>query len=621
MIRPALRMWLRWWMWFLLKLYDTTVTIYSTLSDDEAEKTRQQLDRTMKADAPTDAMRDWPRRLLHVPTMTSYEWQLGNVYGGIKNPAYNILTYTWGRWALREALHPEVVPIQVEGISWSIPRVHPSHFTSTQFQKVTKACTTQVRNPAGWLINRSRPVEFLWLDVACIAQDRKAASVDEIGRQAKIFFEAEETFVWLTTFDFDSLKNITDQLEQCIPRVSGAYEDVGRLEKRLQLALDSLRALLSDPWFESLWTLQEAYLRPDAILLSQEGLPVSHNAEKNRTLLRVLHRASAIYNFCLANLRFESSEYAKVRKLCLSTIEAIDKAGLAALSTQNPLAVYGVSRSRSTLLLEDRIYGIQQIFELRLGRSKPGSKPTDTYSLVELEEQLGAELLARYPILSQLHVIMEPAKLGAAWRVGPKSIVPKLDLFGNGNWKWISAERPLARLSTHRSGVLWGYFEGRVCEFASLQTAWASVDSQPRYSSLLGDITSVSIFQDNTEALLDSPEYQENRYQAIPRDRRQHALARWLCKYFADEKLCVLLLGNLTGPGRVTPDEREPLDLRYYVGLMILQQEKAGLTYWHRLGFCAWEIEHLVYDGREAPEKAFLEGEGNQWQPISGIFG
>lgn len=48
-----------------------------------------------------DALGDWPRRLLHVPTMTSFEWAPGNYYGSTQEPSYNATSYTWGRWAAR----------------------------------------------------------------------------------------------------------------------------------------------------------------------------------------------------------------------------------------------------------------------------------------------------------------------------------------------------------------------------------------------------------------------------------------------------------------------------------------------------------------------------------------
>jgi hypothetical protein len=218
---------------------------------------------------------------------------------------------------------------------------------------------------------------------------------------------------------------------------------------------------------------------------------------------------------------------------------------------------------------------------------------------------------------------MKPTIPGSGWKISRSaSEVPRLNLFGNGNWKWMSAETSLAQLSTqrHKDG-LWGYFTGKVCNFAILRKAWTSVDSKPRYNSLIGNISSVSIFLDNVDLLVDSPEHQQDRYENILRDRRQLALARWLCNHFKNDKLCMLLLGSLTGPGRITPEERNPLDLKYFVGLIILQREINGLQYWQRLGFCAWEVEHLVYDGQDAPEKASLTGQDTEWQILSGLFG
>ncbi|KAL6412555.1 hypothetical protein AUP68_03758 [Ilyonectria robusta] len=38
---------------------------------------------------------------------------------------------------------------------------------------------------------------------------------------------------------------------------------------------DHLGQLFKDPWFSSLWTLQETFLRQDVVLLSQEGSSVA----------------------------------------------------------------------------------------------------------------------------------------------------------------------------------------------------------------------------------------------------------------------------------------------------------------------------------------------------------
>ena len=133
----------------------------------------------------------WPRRLLHIETLRSYERQPGNLYGGHVCPKYNALSYTWGRWQLEENEMPDVKAIGIKQTSWTIPRIDPSHFTAEKFAAVISDCASP--HP---LERNGVTVEFLWLDVACIDQtpgSREKAL--EIGRQAKIFRRAETVFV------------------------------------------------------------------------------------------------------------------------------------------------------------------------------------------------------------------------------------------------------------------------------------------------------------------------------------------------------------------------------------------------------------------------------------------
>lgn len=44
----------------------------------------------------------WPRRLLHVPSMTSVEREGEDMYMGVEKPQYNIISYTWGRFEVSE---------------------------------------------------------------------------------------------------------------------------------------------------------------------------------------------------------------------------------------------------------------------------------------------------------------------------------------------------------------------------------------------------------------------------------------------------------------------------------------------------------------------------------------
>ena len=89
----------------------------------------------------SDLWRDdcsWPRRLLHVKTMSVFAWQLDNTYGGVSQPAYATVSYTWGRYKIGEGQKPEVAALGVEGVTWPIPRVEPSHFTAETFHSMLK---------------------------------------------------------------------------------------------------------------------------------------------------------------------------------------------------------------------------------------------------------------------------------------------------------------------------------------------------------------------------------------------------------------------------------------------------------------------------------------------------
>lgn len=66
--------------------------------------------------APTS---EWPRRLLHIPTMTSVERTDGNTYGEDVEPVFNIMSYTWGRWMIKEG----GPALAVNGITWKVPAV------------------------------------------------------------------------------------------------------------------------------------------------------------------------------------------------------------------------------------------------------------------------------------------------------------------------------------------------------------------------------------------------------------------------------------------------------------------------------------------------------------------
>lgn len=82
----------------------------------------------------------WPRRLLHVPSMTSVQWAAGDYYGNDRAPRYIAISYTWGRWRLKSATqHPDVKGLPVKGVTWEMPRVDPDHFTMGEMENLLRS--------------------------------------------------------------------------------------------------------------------------------------------------------------------------------------------------------------------------------------------------------------------------------------------------------------------------------------------------------------------------------------------------------------------------------------------------------------------------------------------------
>lgn len=104
------------------------------MTRDNGEKATSRTDQNLIFDDECD----WPRRLLHLPTLTSYEWSPGDQYGEHSKPDYVALSYTWGRWRLRDGELPEVTALPVTGVTWEIPRVNPNHFSAAEFENVLK---------------------------------------------------------------------------------------------------------------------------------------------------------------------------------------------------------------------------------------------------------------------------------------------------------------------------------------------------------------------------------------------------------------------------------------------------------------------------------------------------
>lgn len=165
----------------------------------------------------------------------------------------------------------------------------------------------------------------------------------------------------------------------------------------------------ADEWFSSLWTLQEAFLGPKAIVMYRDGLPPSIldatcDGGGNIAPTRLDMFAQVWYS--ISSTAFSFRKYTESEEL----IEAIDRVGFldgvrnqsltfALEDLEYPLGSMGnpfkllVASKHGTTRYDDRVYGIMQVFDLHLGKYAPGASAED-FSWDELRTQLAAAVLS-----------------------------------------------------------------------------------------------------------------------------------------------------------------------------------------------------------------------------------
>ena len=350
----------------------------------------------------------WPLRLLHLPTMTSLQRAGESTYGKCKSPRYAILTYTWGRFRAPGGSRA----LDVKGLTWEVPPIKEDHFTVDAFQKV--------------IAHMGQSVDFAWIDICCIDQEDSATKMYEVGRQAGIFKQAKYAYAWLNFHPHDELQSLFDTILDLDNIISGwGLWEMSDLQKqsvilKLQHILSTLNSLLQDPWFTSLWTLQEAVLRRDAMMLSKRGQPLklSHNREHNISL-------EMFCNSCW-NMLVDIDAYAddwppEAIPLNRRIQQIIRTSGLFFSLTNNPNVQYGMAYYCVTRHPLDRVYAIMQIYGFRLGES---INPGVVVTLEDLELQLAQQLTSRSPMLSQWFVHTAKPLEHRSWMISQRSHVP-----------------------------------------------------------------------------------------------------------------------------------------------------------------------------------------------------
>lgn len=350
----------------------------------------------------------WPLRLLHIPTMTSIQRTGDSTYGTIDSPRYAILTYTWGRFRAAS----DKPALEVKELSWTIPSIKDEHFTADDFRRV--------------IARMGQTVEFAWIDVCCINQEDSATKMYEVGRQAGIFKQATYAYAWLNFHTHAELQSLFDIIFDLESIISGwelwdlSHDQKQSVIPKLEFILSTLQSLMQDPWFTSLWTLQEAVLRRDAMILSTIGQPLTLPFHREHHI-----RLEMFCNLCwnvLTDIDGYKDEWPPEALPFTHQLQHIIRtSGLFFTMTNNPNVQYGMAHHRVTRHPLDRVYAIMQIYGFRLGESvRPGVPVT----LDELELQLAQQLTLQSPMLSQWFVHTAQPSSDRSWMISQRSHVP-----------------------------------------------------------------------------------------------------------------------------------------------------------------------------------------------------
>lgn len=497
---------------------------------------------------------------------------------GIKfrKPKYNILSYTWGRWKIHG--RTGCPALRVNGTSWDIPAIEDTHFTVKTFCKV-------IREVVG------ADVDWVWVDVGCIDQcDRKRAAV-EVGRQASIFKQARGPFFWLSS-------RHTTELSLAIQNIQAYGIELANFVDELKAGLDiiqvirgldqALSYILEDPWFSSLWTLQETVLRNDAVMLSAEGEPIAWGNEprsKYTYLIMFINHCQNIYTYLERAEKRVSGRAARwnnttdeslADSLC-KTRDKILRAGFYYLFTSNPNVQYGMARYRQTSDPEDRVYAIMQIYNLQVGKS---ARPDENPRLEELVDEFAIAINARSLILGQFFLHKDPPRVGKSWRITEKSTVPgPFMIFEDHN-----------DLGTIVSGTGNGLeplrVSGKCCKFSELLNMCTD-DEVDRLHDGWGLGFEV-LFDHYIKGFTTDRPIRGRKLLRVMDSRVSDELAAAMINH---DDIRVLLLGNVG----------DSLDSRRNVGLLLYTKGQVGDENWQlapheRLGVCLWSSPEQRHD-------------------------
>ncbi|KAJ9614608.1 hypothetical protein H2200_002745 [Cladophialophora chaetospira] len=546
----------------------------------------------------------WPRRLLHVPTMISHKWQTGNTFAGIANPEYSIISYTWGRWRIRDP-NSTIESLNVKGVPWNIPKVDPTkHFSANQFKQVLDLIVDHSTR----ISTERRALPFVWLDIACIPQwDDSTIAASEVGRQARIFRGAQNAYVWLTEANPAELDELVWESDGNNPEERARY-------------MKFFCNLLSDPSFGSMWTLQESFIQQGGYVVTSAELGKVPSKERLVELYEIRGVADNL-------LHQNGHDYTGLQDVVTKFQDMWHRTGMQSPPGTSPMHILASAQHRECEYELDRVYGIMQIFgdDFRVGKARVALDGSSVglqhkFTLEELEDELGDLILKTFPYTSQLFQHDRPAFAGKAWRVCDGTSVPTgLAMYSGTFTDGISAPNQDAflakadcRLSTIEDGsVKWAKFQGKVCRFDRVVQCSRSTKFVPTWTECY--------------TYLDAgPDM--STFDATDIDE--------VLRYYGHDTLMVLLFGvrnhsdslrsvGLGGLLLLAPGQKA-LALHKSRREWHPKMEGAGIRTWARVGVCQIEwSENRSGDGSymSGPETDTLMGISDDWIEQEGIWG
>ncbi|KAF2741216.1 hypothetical protein EJ04DRAFT_557952 [Polyplosphaeria fusca] len=500
--------------------------------------------------------------------MTSLERRKGNRYGDTKEPDYGILTYTWGRWEQQDG--PRV---RITGTTWRIPAISTEHFSIESFENVIE--------------QMGKDSQYVWIDVACIDQEDEVVKMEEVNNQVAIFANAQRVYVWFSRLSTATLQNVFDDMFTCSAHLQ--RQDETALGKSVKMALNdvhrSLTVLLNDPWFSSLWTLQEGTLRGDALILSREGslLPHPDNLGQNIFLGALLRAFWHIRSASLWIFRHGATAH---KPIALQIANLIREAGYEHPPfARNPNIQYGAAHCRKTSRPLDRIFAIMSIYGIRM------VLPTETITLNDLEHEFAMKMNQLSPRLGQMFIHTEKPQNNETWKITQRSRVTAELAF------WSNQHLDSCSISASSLGA---DFEGPSCTLEILLAVWKARMGPPP-----GDNNKYYL----CHVRLDDYIYDENphlpRVDIVPkvdaweeRDRFLQ-LAEALPSTFHTNEIIILKLG----------EQRTALISKAGIGLVLLRAKctvQPESFVYRRLGLCQWAL--AVRNGVQDPTWQHIRG-------------